>query len=426
VIKLILIILLTAGFNTLAGQETGRPLRTINTEENINIEKPLPISNYSMLTEAALAQPLTRQYIEQYTRTSGIAYLNTIMLRAYIYMPFIREEIKKRNLPPELVYLPVIESSFQITARSRSGAMGLWQFMMNSISPFDIKVTDMIDERKDFVKSTRGALQKLENEYKVLGCWELTLAAYNSGLGGMRRTIQNTGIRDYWELSEKNHLRNETKNYIPKFYAAIYVLSQPRRFGINVWHKNFEWVSIPLPRQIHLDILADEAGINRDLMRRLNAELLHGISPMDSNYRLKIPASHQEQVTAVLERSDLRLIRYHSHVISRGDTLWSMSRRYGTTVAMIEQHNPGISGRVLRVGETIIIPAFGDAPPRPVQSIPQVQQNSNGTHVVQKGETFWSISRLYGISPQALAEANGMLIDHILNEGRTLNVPIIN
>jgi membrane-bound lytic murein transglycosylase D len=410
-----------------SAQEEGRPLRTVVPPEDSSFLIPdSPQNNnpsFLLINDFTLSQPLTQRYIAQYTRPSGITYLNGVMERANIYMPFIREEIEKRNLPQELMYLPVIESSFVITARSRSGAVGLWQFMMNSISPFDIRVTDSIDERRDFIKSTRGALQKLDDNYRTLGCWKLALAAYNAGLGAVRRTIQRTNVRDYWVLSARKELRDETVHYVPKLIAAAYVLSQPRRFGINVWHDKFEWETIPLTRQISIDLLADEAGINRDLMRRLNAELLHGITPVDRNYRLKIPASHLEQVTAILEREDLRLLRYRHHIVRQGDTLWSISRHYGTTQLMIEQHNPGINNRYLRIGETVIIPVFNDVPPPPRPTA--TPANFNGTHVVQRGETFWSLSRRYGVDPQTIAEANGMHLNQILHEGRTLKVPIM-
>jgi len=384
----------------------------------------LPAAN-SLLTEKALEQALTRHYIAQYSNPHGIATLNAIMDRASIYLPFIKEEVARRGLPPELIYLPIIESGFQITARSRSGAMGLWQFMMNSIGPYDMKVTDLIDERRDFIKSTKGALQKLEDEYKRLGCWELTLAAYNSGLGAVTRTIQRTGRDCYWELSNRRELRPETINFVPRLIAVSYVMSQPRRFGINVWHEHFEWTTIPLERQISIDIIADETGIDRGLMRRLNAELLHGVSPLGNGHLLKIPAEHFDLVLNLLEREDLPLIRYYYHIVRQGDTLWSMSRNYGASLSMIEQHNPGISNRFLRIGETVVIPAFPGVGVPASASASAANQSNSGSHVVQRGETFWSLGRRYGIEPQVLAETNGMELSDTLHAGRTLRLPTI-
>jgi len=316
------------------------------------------IDGYTLLNKSSIENPLTMRYIAYYSSPEGIAYLNKVLERGNIYMAFIKEEIKKRNLPIEFLYIPVIESGFQITAKSKSGATGLWQFMMNSISPFGIKVNEYIDERRDFIKSTRGALQKLEDNYKTLGNWELAVAAYNCGLGQITRTIQKTKTRDFWELVQKKELRQETEHYVPKLIAVTYVLSQPRRFGINIWHKPFEWVAIPLQRQISLDVLAEEAGIERDLLRSLNAELLHGITMQDNSRHLIVPAAHYENISRVLEQEDLKLLRFSYHIVSKGDTLWSMSRLYGTSLDLIEQHNPGISNRYLRIGETVVIPAF--------------------------------------------------------------------
>jgi len=414
-----------------------RPMRSVAPSAvllaaNLNLHTahytpPVRAEN-SLITDTALEQVLTQRYIEQYSSAHGVATLNAILERARIYLPFIKDEVERLRMPPELAYLPVIESGFLITARSKSGAVGLWQFMMNSISPYNIRVTDLIDERRDFVKSTRGALLKLEENYRTLGSWELALAAYNSGLGAVSRTVQKTGKRDYWELVRRNDLRPETVHFVPKLAAAAFIISQPRKYGINVWQEKFEWQAIALPRQISVDMLAEETGVSKELLRNLNAELLHGISPADSNYRLKVPVSHLEEIKAVLEGDDLQLIRYLYHVVRHGDTLWSLSRAYNTSVSMIEQHNPGVAGRYLKIGETVIIPAFGNVtlPPRAVPRAPAAVNSSfTGSHLVQKGDSFWSLGRLYGIDPQALAEGNGMLLNDILHEGRTLKVPII-
>jgi membrane-bound lytic murein transglycosylase D len=408
-----------------AQADESRPLRTV---PSASYRSPMPAfhsrsgNSLSLLTPSILEQPLTQYYIAQYSSPGGIAYLNAVLERGSIYLPFIMEEIKKRNLPPELAYLPVIESGFLITARSRSGAVGLWQFMMNSISPFDMRVNEIVDERRDFLKSTRGALQKLDDNYRDMGNWELALAAYNAGLGAVSRAIQRTRTNDYWELCKRRELSSETIHYVPKFIAAAYILSQPRRFGIENWQKAQEWTVIPLKRQVSLDLLAAEAGVNGELLRRMNAELLYGISPADSGYQLKVPAVHLEQINLVLEREDLRLIRYHYHVVMHGDTLWSMSRYYGTSLDIIEQHNPGVKNRYLKIGETIIIPAFRDiAPP----SRPVLAYSLDGQYIVQKGDTLWSLGIKYGIDPQSLAEENNMQLNQILREGRTLKVPII-
>ena len=422
---LIFFLLMTGSGNLLQAATEPEQAEVLEAETEIAPEAEvfLDFPPLSLLSPSVLEQQLFKHFVAQYTSKGGIAWLNAVIQRGNIYLPHIREEVARRKLPPELVYLPVIESAFQSTARSRSGAVGLWQFMMNSISPFGIKVNDYVDERRDFIKATTGALLKLEENYKALGNWELALAAYNAGLGAVTRAIQRTKINDYWELSRKKHLKSETINYVPKLLAICYIFYQPERYGIEFLPEDFEFMAISLERQISLDVLATEAGVDKGLMHSLNSELLHGISPLDKNYLLKVPMSHLPQVCETLEREDLKLIYYHRHVVRKGDTLYSLSKHYGVTLGMIEQHNSGISNRHLRLGETIIFPAYQEV--KPPQYAETKNIRFNGTHSIKKGDTLWSLSIKYDVDPHVLAEANHMQINQILSEGKTLKVPII-
>jgi membrane-bound lytic murein transglycosylase D len=402
----------------------GRPLRAVVSETApaaLPAQKLAP-HPLSVITDKALEQQLTQRYIAQYSNASGLAWLNAALDRGNIYLPYIKKEIERMNLPPEFAYLPIIESGFQITARSKSGAVGLWQFMMNSIAPFNIKVNDYIDERRDFEKSTSGALRKLNDNYKTLGNWELALAAYNSGLGAVTRTVQKTKNRDYWELSDKNELRTETIQYVPKLIAVSYIISEPRRFGVDCWQPLIYHESIPLPRQVSLDLLAAKAGIDTRILNRLNAELLQGISPADKNYRLKVPASGAARVRELLSRED-ELINYFYHTVKYGDTLWALSRHYGVSLEIINQNNPGISGSFIKPGDIIRIPSRKDM----LSASPALQEPVffEGNYIVQKGDTLWSLSRKYNTDPETLAAANNMEINQILNEGKVLKVPKI-
>jgi membrane-bound lytic murein transglycosylase D len=223
-------------------------------------------------------------------------------------------------------------------------------------------------------------------------------------------------------------MKYETVHYVPKFLAASWVLSQPRRFGVDCWPDVIEWTAIPLERQVSLDLLAEEADVDEELLRRLNSELLIGISPADRNYRLKVPAAQLPQIREVLQREDGRLLRYHYYVIRQGDTLSALAKHYDVSVNLIEEHNPGISNRYLKIGETILIPAIhgrvenARLPPAPRAP---VNLSFEGTHVVRRGETLWSLGIKYGVDPQALAEANNMELNQILPEGKVLKVPII-
>jgi membrane-bound lytic murein transglycosylase D len=403
-----------------------RPLRNVRTYYALPSRRspgPPPLPANSLLSAVALEQPLTRRYIKEYSSAGGIAWLNAVMRRGSVYLPFIKAEIAKRNLPPELLYLPVIESGYLASAKSRSGAAGLWQFMMNSISPYNMQVNELLDERRDFQKSTVGALRKLEENYRSLGNWPLALAAYNAGLGGVLRAAQRGGSRDYWLLSEKKELKNETIHYVPKLLAVAFILSQPRRFGLDFWAEAPDWIEIPLDRQASLDIIAAEAGIDRELLRSLNAELILGITPADRAYRLKIPAAAYPLVAEVLERKDLKLLQYYRYAIKYGDTLSALARHYQVPLNLIEQHNPGILNRYLKIGEIVIIPAFTETGPYRGTANAGAPDFA-GAYQVKKGDTLWSLALAYDVDPQELAGANNMELNQILPEGKVLKVPI--
>jgi len=411
-------------------QGASRPLRSSHAGFEPGVagalahRAPPPAPPSALLIPHHLDRALTQYYIGRYTTPNGVAWLHSVIRNGHTFIPFVKQEIERQGLPPELVFVPFIESDYIGTAVSRSGATGLWQFMMNSIDPFGIRVTDMMDERRDFRRATAGALQKLNGHYQNFGCWALAFAAYNMGPNGLRRAMQRTGINDYWELAAAGEISRETTRFVPRIVATAYVLSNARRFGINWWPEGVDWTPIVPGRPVSLEVIAAQTGADIGTLRRLNLELLHGITPADPAREIVVPTAHAPAIASLVQRDDMVLVRHHRHQVQPGDTLYAFSRHYGISVAMIEMHNPGLRGRHLRIGETIVIPVLRDVAPFSRQ--PAVATATfGGTHVVDAGETLWSISRRYNVSLQELAAANGMEINQTLSIGRALRVPII-
>ncbi|MDR0401997.1 MAG: transglycosylase SLT domain-containing protein [Treponema sp.] len=399
-----------------------RPLRQIRYVQPytpvVHGEKPL------CLSLSGLDEPETRKFIEQYSTPGGIAWLNTIARRSEVYQGFIRNEIEKRGLPRELFYLPVVESAFSPSAVSRAGATGLWQFMRNSIGPYDMKINDWMDERRDFWKSTIGALNKLEDNYRALGSWELALAAYNAGTGTVTRALKRYEGADYWELCRKKALKNETIQYVPRLLAVSYILSNPRRFGIELsWPEDPQWTRIPIGRSVDLGLVAEHAGLSGAELKRANGELFYGITPPDPNYHIKVPIAQAPAIASVLEDPEITLIKYYFHTIRYGDTLSEIAQNYGISVSQITSYNPGLRPQYLRIGQRLIIPALRDvrisARPQNADSV-----SFTGTHLVKKGESLWSIALAYNTDPETLATINGMGLNDTLREGRALKTPV--
>ena len=409
-----------------------RPLRSVRPSEPVNrpsgrTAEPFIPANSLFLLPGAMENPLTQHYLRHNATPVGRASLAAISRRGGPYLAFIRQKVSYMDLPPELTYLPVIESAFLNTAVSRSGAVGLWQFMENSISYFDIRITDWMDQRRDFWKATDGALRKLRGHYRVFGDWPLALAAYNAGPNGLRRLMTSSGVNNYWVLSERRLLRAETIHFVPRFIAASYALENQRRFGIEPdWPENPHWQRVGTGgRSIDLNLLAEKAGIDSAQLIWANRELVYTVTPPEPGFYLKVRGEHAEIIAATLARDDIALLRYHFHTIRSGDTLLALARHFGISVNQIHASNPGIQERSLRIGSRLLIPAIRDNIVPYERQAPSLENIAfNGTHLVKRGETLWSLARAHNVDPEVLAAANGMQLTDILREGRVLRTPI--
>jgi membrane-bound lytic murein transglycosylase D len=301
---------------------------------------------------------LTLSFIQRYQAGGNKVWLQETLERGELYFAFIQDRIRAKNIPAELLYLPAIESAFVQTVVSRSGAAGLWQFMRNSMHPW-LKFSGWVDERLDFWASTEAALAKLQSNYLEIKDWPLALAAYNSGLGAIRSVLKKYPGKNYWELSAMNALKAETVYYVPKLLAVYYIASNPRRTGFEqFWPKRVDWEQVPLERQADVRVLAELAGLDPDELRLANAELRYFVTPPDGGYRLKVRAEVKDRVADVIAQTEIPLARAYLHIVTSGDTIYGLARRYGVPEAHIFNANPGIQERALQIGRHILIPAL--------------------------------------------------------------------
>jgi membrane-bound lytic murein transglycosylase D len=267
--------------------------------------------------------------------------------------------------------------------------------------------------------------------YSVLDDWLLALAAYNCGLGKVTRTIEKTGIHDFWTLAEKGYLPYETAHYIPKFLAIAGICSYPGRYGFSIpWDEAFLWERIALDQAVDLRILSRETGIPYDVLVEGNLELRYRVSPPgDHNYFLKVPAVYSDVVRETLEQEDHKLMKFHIYEICSGDTLYDLSLHYGITVEMIKEYNSGINPRALRIGQRVLVPLLKDIAPyqgkkrKETGRVTASGRPFTETYTVQKGDTLWGIARKHGISPEELADRNLLTLDTVIHGGLVLKVP---
>ena len=375
---------------------------------------------------------LYNYYLAKYRRPEWIMWLKTVTHRASWYIDFIEKELDEHSMPPELLFLPVTESAFKSYAVSVSRAAGLWQFMTNSISPYDMKVNEWFDERRDFWKATEGAVAKLKYNHSVLGDWLLAIAAYNCGLGRMQRTIKASGINDYWELAERGLLPRETTHYIPRFLAISRIMMHSGREMVSdSWNEPVRWERIRLEESVSVSRLAKKASIPSEVIKKANPELNFDITPPGKyRYHLKVPEGKADDITKALSDSRNSLMRFYLYKIKKGDTLYDLSLHYGVSVSMIRSYNSSLNPSRLMVNQKILIPAvkkvgyYKGKRTAPVKK-PELDNVSSyiASYTVKTGDTLWDIARRHGTDPYNVAYHNNIDMNSVLSIGMTLKVP---
>ena len=368
--------------------------------------------------------PKIDYYISEYSTENGRRTMSAILKRGTPYFGFIYNSLLEAKMPPELMYLPAIESGFSAWAVSHSGAAGFWQFMMNSISPYDIEVNEWQDDRRDFWKATNAAIKKLQLNYERTGSWPLAVAAYNCGLGRIERAVAAAGTTDYIELYRLGLIPLETRNYVPKFFAFAHLAMNTAVVNTEDSRNSDKWERIELNQAVNLVILASKTGMPVRVLHEANAELRHGITPPASyGYFLKVPARYSDNVIKALEETKEPLMRFYIHEIQNGDTFYALSRHFGVTVSMIEMYNPAANARTLRSGQKIIIPALKDVGPFRTDYKAPTRWSSVQPYTITAGDTLWSIARAFSTSVEDIAFNNGISAGETLHVGVTIQVP---
>jgi membrane-bound lytic murein transglycosylase D len=296
----------------------------------------------------------------------GRAWVEAALERVKPYRDFIRRRLAEEGMPPELYWLAAVESGFNAGATSRVGAAGMWQFMRNSVGGYGMQINAYVDERRDWWKSTDGALKKLKDNYRRLGDWYLALAAYNAGLGRIEAILKRAkGERDYWKLLDRGVLPKETAGYVPQVLALAEISARWVETGYPVdWEPSPDWDRVKIDRMVDLRLLGQAAGVPIDELRAANKELVYHLTPvLRDGYDLKVKASWVEPLKAALDDPQLKLIQYYLYSVQKGDTLSEIAQWYGVTSAMIERDNPGLRPAMLKIGQNLVIAALKDVGP---------------------------------------------------------------
>jgi soluble lytic murein transglycosylase-like protein len=309
-------------------------------------------------SKAVIEHPRVRHYIHQFSKIQK-EYLAKTLERSGRYFQMITNALHDEGLPEELAYLALVESNFSPDAISPSGAVGLWQFVPSTARQYGLRIDSWVDERRDPAKSTRAAAAYLKDLHDYFGRWYLATAAYNAGQGAVDRALQKSRTNDYWSLSQKNHLSEETRNFVPKFVAVTLIATNPHKYGLGdlLYEMPLEYEEVEINGSLKLDQVARMADSDIETIRELNPALLRNATPPDqSSFRLRLPAGRGLIFAKAYEHREryAEQMQVVTHEVRKGDTLFSIARRYGQEVRSLMRLN-GLSTPRLRIGQQLMI-----------------------------------------------------------------------
>lgn len=317
-------------------------------------------------TIAKLSSRRTANYIEhkvgrniRFWMTRGRRSFQKWLNSSARYLPLMKKILKEEGLPEDLALLPLIESGFNVHARSYRRAVGLWQFVAPTARHYGLRVNRWIDERKDPEKSTRAAARYIKDLYKAFGTWPLALASYNAGKGRVHKALRHSRTSSFWGLRYSRYLKRETKNYVPRFMAALVIMKDPERFGFVIPDPmSFSYDRVSVPGGMDLRNIAEMAGIKYKTLKRLNPQLRTHLTPPDEKtYILRFPAGTGERFVKNFHHLPSRSnLVYKEYRIRRGDTVYDIARKYRVSMKAIRHVNRLNHRYTIVAGKVLFIP----------------------------------------------------------------------
>lgn len=449
--------------------------------------------------------------------------------RVNLYLPLVERELRNQGVPEELKYLVIQESGLVPDAVSTSNAVGFWQFKQGTAEEVGLRVDSQVDERRSIVASTRGAANYLKKHNAALNNWMTAIVSYQMGLGGAKAYFGNQYTGQKVVLIDRN-----THWYFKKFLAhriayqtslAVFTSNQKRlseaqiqgpttfaslakQFGVSEAHllelnkwavngkvpsgtftlfyvKSSSLPEGPVAKQNQTSPVAQQVATKvATPIKPANAYPKISATPSKSSKRTQILVNNLEGVKATAKTNtkqfseeigmrEKRFLRLNdlpateevkegayyytekkrpsaeadTHVVEDGETLWSISQKYGIRLSALKSKNRIRKDADLRTGMILNlkeprkrgeeIPMYKEAAPTPAAAIPdQVTPNpvqsmeptparaTETSHTVRAGETLFSISKKYGLTVDELKQLNGIGSQNLITVGQKLRILI--
>lgn len=332
------------------------------------------------------------------------------------FIPVIRNKLTEADIPDAFLYLAMAESNFKPKAYSSSRAAGIWQFMPYTAKKFGLKIDMYVDERRDPIKSTEAAITYLRYLHDRFGKWYLAAIAYNCGEGRLSRAIKIAGTDDLAVLLDrhKKYIPKESRIYIRKIIMMEY-LSNNTDFivGHDAEHlmnsgSTHTFAKVEVGGGTILESIADSIGMSHKELKSYNPHLRFGFVPPTKNpYHVYIPYDKQTQFAHNFNHKK-EDGRFFVHKIKRGDSLYSIGKKYGVSYKIIKDFNR-LKSNTLRVNKKLIIP---------------VLKPKTRSYTIKSGDTMGGISRRFNVAINSILKANNKKNSSII-AGERIVIPHI-
>ena len=408
--------------------------------------------------------------------------------RAEVYLPYVKQVFKERGLPEDLAYIAFIESGYNPFVVSRAGAAGTWQFMPFTGQKYGLMQDWWMDERHDTFKATYAAADYLAKLYGDFKDWHLAIAAYNAGEGKIGRALEGTGAQSFFELVRKNdmlderaRLKDETKQYVPRFLAVCKMMRHLEKLGFAPPDPGAATTLTKVEARpgTDLTVVAQAVGMDWAEFSTRNLAYKRHVSPVDRGSSLYVPQDAVDRALACLD--DARTQRaggWTSYTAKKNDSWQRISAQSGVPVGVLKKIN---DNKALKAGVSLRIPGGGASPAavqiaratpasvkkkedaalvfvarkdahvsaRPAAAPEEKPQADRGkgaqatkavsmpapkpeakpaakaetVHVAKAGDTVYSIARSYGTDVDSVLRANQLASPQQLRAGQKVRIP---
>ncbi|MBA3391333.1 MAG: LysM peptidoglycan-binding domain-containing protein [Deltaproteobacteria bacterium] len=354
------------------------------------------------------------------------------------YRELIVSHLRKAKLPEDLLYVAMIESSYDPQTLSRAGALGLWQWMPEAAKIYGLRRDRWVDERKDPYRSTIAQMDYFRDLYQRFGDWHIALASFNVGYGAMLRSIARYNTNDYYQLCEyENAVPWETCWYTPKVIATAIVGRNRAAFGFDKLKVAAPeaWEDVAVPTSMSLALIARAAGVGEADIKRLNPHLRRNRTPPgEPGYRVRVPAGKRAESARRLAELQSDWDGYDAYVVAHGERLEDVATSYGLSTFALKKLNNIAHESEIEGGTVLVVPRIsadqraknrakakaklhssgvdqkeGDALIVPVLDKDAVIAGKHRVfYRVVAGDTLPTVSKAFGLPTAELAKWNGL------------------